>query len=149
MTYETEVPYRGDPQKAARTARELLAQNSFRITPLDARSFEAAGPGMNSTEQNPLRGASLLTFQATSSHLTVQADLGGVRSIGRFLVILISSLGLLFFILFSYLFGLKRGLLSLIPLSPWPFLGPLLVHMQKKRTQKAIDTFLHNVTAMD
>jgi hypothetical protein len=94
--------------------------------------------------------------------LELEAELGGVRRMARFLRIFPLALGLGLAAFFVVLFGFilppavrnARGnpppmwLIACIPLlavSPWPFVAPALIRMLTRRTVRALDTLLSNV----
>jgi hypothetical protein len=143
-----------------------LTNNGFAITHRDARSVSLTGPGLNSTRQNPILGASKITLQIRDNSIVADAELGGVDAMQRFVIrfpfLLGLSLGLLFGIggglLFGWQFGVGFGVPwaqgwrwmllaiggSMLPVAPWLILSPLIARMIRIRTQNAVETLIRN-----
>lgn len=60
MQYASTVPFEGDTAKAFDLANAALTSLGFRISSRSELSLELIGPGMTSTRQSPLVGASRL-----------------------------------------------------------------------------------------
>lgn len=84
MHYSRSVEFRGDAGKAFDLAAAALAGVGFRIDGRTDSSLEATGPGMTSSRQSPLVGASRIQFARRGGELTADAELGGARWVGRF-----------------------------------------------------------------
>ena len=147
-----------------------LTNNGFAIVNRDANSAELTGPGLNSTKQNPLLGASRIRLKREGEELRLDAELGGVDSMRRFLMrfplILGVAFGLLFGVVGGFAFGRQFGvgfgvpwaqgwkwLLvaiggAVLPLSPWLFLSPMMSNMIRTRTQNALATLVRNAVQL-
>ena len=164
--YSTTASFTGraDPVLAAAVA--TLTNNGFAIVDrMDGRAT-LTGPGLTSTRQNPILGTSRIEITARGQTLHVDADLGGVDTMRRFLtwfpLLLGLGLGLLFAVLGSagwggnvdlgvglpWAPGVQRAFaalaLGLLPVVPWLFISPLMIRMVRRRTQQALDTLANN-----
>jgi len=156
----------GSSEGVLEFAIATLANNGFAITYRDATSATLTGPGLNSTRQNPILGASRITLVRRGSTFYAEAELGGVDTMQRFLMwfpfLLGLGLGLFFCVGGGLIFGRQMGVAfgvpwapgwqwmvvamggAMLPVAPWLILSPLMVNMIRKRTQNAIETLVHN-----
>jgi hypothetical protein len=147
-----------------------LTNNGFAIVKRDGKSVELTGPGLNSTRQNPLLGASRIRLELHGHELSLDAELGGVETMRRFLMRFPFMLGLglgLFFgvvggIAFGRQFGVGFGVPwaqgltwmllaiggSMLPVTPWLFLSPMMSKMMRTRTQNALTTLVTNAVQL-
>jgi Flp pilus assembly protein TadB len=146
MLYETSIPYSKDPQDALAFARSILAQTGFRIVSLENRCLEALGPGLQSTRQNALRGASRVRILIYDETIHLSAELGGVIWMRNFLYLFPPLLGVFLIAVFALL-GLpgRAFWIVLAALSPWLVLSPLISRAVKRSTLEALDTLLQNL----
>jgi hypothetical protein len=136
--HEYEIPFSGDPAAAFDVARTALLGLGFEIVDQSSRELRATGPGMRSTSQPPLCGASEITFLAGTSTIIARARLGGVRNMKMFLWLFPPGLGLALMALFS-LMGRPFSWTPLLAVSPWLVLSPFLSSRIEQRTTKAVD----------
>lgn len=170
MEYTKSVPFHGDVNRALDLATTVLATNSFVIANKTALGVEMLGPGMRSNRQNPILGATRIRISAEPSQLVIDAELGGVTRMSRFLTYFPASLGLLFVVLFGLGMGLIMGAvtgagfgvpaapgwkwlamtvpISTLPLLPWLFLSPMMIRSIRKNTVVALDTLLNNMATV-
>jgi hypothetical protein len=154
--------------QALQFAVTTLTNNGFAITHCDSASATLTGPGLNSTRQNPILGATKVDLRVADHRLHVDAELGGVETMRRFLywfpLSLGAGLGLLFGVVGGVLFGRQFGvdfgvpwaqgwqwLLvamagSTLPVAPWLVFSPTIARWIQNRTQRAIETLAHNAT---
>jgi hypothetical protein len=165
-TFTTSIATQGSSDGVLQSAISTLTHNGFAITHRNATSVSLAGPGLNSTRQAPLLGASKITLHLTDDTINAHAELGGVDSMRRFLVrfplLLGLGLGLFFGVVGGLLIGQQSGvgfgigaiqgwkwmLLalggSMLPVAPWLILSPLIAKSIRKRTQNAIEILVRN-----
>jgi len=144
VIHTASVTLAGDPARAFDLAATVLASNGFRLEKRDDRTLAAVGRGMQSTKQNPLTGAGRVTLTRVGSELRLEADLGGVRRLVRFLVALPVGLAVAFLVGWA-LSGGARGPLPWQPalaLAPWLVISPLMVFWIRRRTIAALDDLL-------
>lgn len=157
-------------QNALQAALIPLINNGFAIVNRDENSANLSGPGLNSTRQNPLLGASKIQLKLQGQQLHLDAELGGVDSMQRFLMrfpfILGLSLGLLFGVVSGFtlggVFGVGFGVpwaqgwtwllvtigVAMLPVSPWFFLSPFMSNMIRARTQNALVALVQNAVQL-
>ena len=151
-------------------ALAILTNNGFTIVNRDERTANLIGPGLNSTKQNALLGASKIYLAQDGNQLSLEAELGGVESMQRFLnrfpLLLGLVLGLLFCIIGGLVIGQQFGVgfgapwaqgwrwvlvtfgFSMLPVTPWIFLSPWIGKMIRTRTQLALNTLVTNAVQM-
>lgn len=164
--FEVEAQTTEDPQQALSRAILVLETVGFRIVSCDERNAELQGPGLNSTKQNPLLGATMIHLRCTERTIRLTAKLGGVATMQRFLTwfpwILGLSLGTIFALAGGIGFGRAAGIpfgvpwaqgfnwilaayaMALLPVAPWLFLSPWLIRVIRNRTRVALETLLQN-----
>jgi hypothetical protein len=164
VEYARTIAFQGDPGKAMDAAAAMLTPLGFVITQKRLTSLELAGPGLRSTRQAPILGATTIVLKGDHGRMTLEAELGGVAAMRRFLYLFPTGLGAAFVLVFGvgmgFLFGRQFGVgfgvpwapgrewlyfavpLSLLPLSPWLVLSPLMARRTRRRTIAALDVFL-------
>lgn len=168
-TYSTSAVSTRSTEDVLQAALATLTNNGFAIVNRDENTAELTGPGLNSTKQNPLLGASRIKLRLQDQQLCLNAELGGVDSMRRFLMrfpfLPGLGLGLLFGIIggltFRRQFGVGFGVPwaqglawmlfaigGAIPVTPWLFFSPVLSNMIRTRTQTALTTLVQNAVQM-
>lgn len=165
-TFATSAPLGTSPADALQSALATLTNNGFAISQRGADFATVTGPGLYSTKQNPILGASRVELRIDNNTLHVQAELGGIDSIRRFLIwfpfLLGLGLGAVFAAVGGIVFGQKYGVgfgvpwaqgwrwvvaamaFAMLPVTPWLFLSPLTTKIVRKRTQRALETLAGN-----
>jgi hypothetical protein len=141
--YEYKIPYAGDPVEALDVAKSTLLAQGFEIASLSRGELRAIGPGLNSTNQPALLGASEIILVADSSSILARAQLGGARRMKLFLYSIPAILGVVALAL--ALFGMS-WLFLLLP-AIWLVLSPVLSSWVESRTKKAIDGLVRSMAA--
>jgi hypothetical protein len=166
-TFATSAPT-VDRSDALQTAITTLTNNGFAITHRDAASASLTGPGLYSTKQNPILGATKVLLSVHNKSLNAEAELGGVDAMQRFLtrfpLLLGLGLGTVLGVVGGYLFGQQFGVgfgvpwaqgwkwmllaigVAMLPVSPWLFISPLISRMIRRRTQNALETLVRNAS---
>lgn len=155
VQYERSVTVAGAPEDALDLARAAFTTRGFRLEVVGRRSFEATGPGLRSTKQDPLLGLSWVRASVASGSLRLEAELGGVTRMRRMLIWLIAGLEALFLLGFGIAWLVVpelRGMpvlwvVVVAPFVPWVFFLPFLAGLIRRNTVAAADTLLHNVAA--
>lgn len=153
--YKISKAFSGSQEQLLRSFVTTLTQLGFRLEKQSHDTKEFLGPGMSTTRQSPLLGASVIHVKIEGRYVKVNAELGGVTRMKRFMVILIGSLcvglGLIFGglaaagLLKSRNGGEVHWWVVLLPFLPWIFLIPLISRSLEKRTRNAIETMVHNL----
>jgi hypothetical protein len=166
LTFSTSAITQGSVHGVLESAIATLTHHGFSISHRDAKSACLVGPGMTSTRQNPLLGASKITLLLRHNTIDADAELGGVDGMQKFLMwfpwLLGIGLGLLLGvgggILFGQQFGVGFGVpwangwqwiafafgVAILPVAPWLFLSPIVARRIRQRTQAAIETLVRN-----
>ena len=154
MQYSASLPFRGNADKAFGLAESALTALGFRLTERTPGSVELVGPGMNSTRQSALVGASRIRISGGRSELAVEADLGGVEWMSRFVTLfpigLVLGLGVVLSVVFSAVFGPGIWIFAVAGAVGgnallWLVLGPMMARGIRARTNRALDTLLANM----
>ena len=73
MQYAASLPFNGDTEKAFGLAESALTSIGFRITERTAESMDMVGPGMNSSRESALVGASRIQIRDEGGQLAIEA----------------------------------------------------------------------------
>lgn len=167
-TYTASVSYSGETAPAFDRALNILAAAGFTLQEKGSDSIEFHGPGLNSSRESAILGATKIRILHDRDSLRLEAELGGVARMKRFLKTFIPSLAVLLMILIGpvtgWLAGLQNGLdfgvpglpgvkwllftmpITLLPFLPWVFLTPWVAGKIRTRTCNAIDGLLQNIS---
>jgi hypothetical protein len=154
------------PADSLHSAVTTLTHQGFRIVRRDASSATLTGPGLNSTRQNPLLGATEVNIRIANAALHLDAELGGVDFMRRFVtwfpLLLGLGLGLLFVVVGGVLLGQHNGAgfgvawaqgwrwilvamgAAMLPVLPWLLLSPMIARRILHSTQAAFETLVSN-----
>ena len=165
-TFSTSAKVTKPTGDALLAALNTLTNIGFAINSRDEHIAMLTGPGLNSTNQNPLLGASQICLALDGDQLRLDAQLGGVDSMRRFIMRFPFVLGLgggVFFCVFSgFLFGAQFGVgfgvpwaqgltwmlfvmgIATLSVSPWLLLSPMISKMIRTRTQNALTILVNN-----
>lgn len=157
MRYSAALPFPGDAERAFDLALAALTALGFQLQTRSAHSLELRGPGMHSSRQSPLVGASRITIQRGPGELSLEAELGGVQRMINFVnyfpLALVLGLGGVLYVVFSLIWGQGRWSLAVGGAvggnaALWLLLGPLLARGMRQRTERALDALLANLAAV-
>ena len=148
--YETKVEFKGDPTRALDHAHAVFGGLSFTNITIANGTLNAKGPGMQSTNQPPLRGATKIKIEARNSLMTLEAELGGVRFMRNFMLFFPPALTLFLggtFALMSLGNGIEKQVLflPLLIAAPWLFIGPSMTKTLRNKTTNALDELLKDM----
>lgn len=150
MSYTSSITIDGSPEKALIVVRDALVANAFTITEASQTGFTATGPGMNSNNQNVIRGVSKAVVHTEGNTLHISAELGAARRLGLFAMFFPPGLCLFLAAVFAAL-GPRHHNAVYVPLLlavPWLVLGPLLARMLRRRTEQAVEALLQSAAAI-
>jgi len=160
MQYATTRPFHGDLDKSFDLAITALTTLGFRLDQRRADAIQLTGPGMNSSRQSPLVGASKLDIKFHQGQLDLAAELGAAQRLMRFVktfpIALSFGLGLLFLVVFGLVFaGRAPAMLWLGPTlgvtlingAMWAILGPWIARTIHQRTCRGLETLLASMAA--
>ncbi len=157
MRYASSLPFRGNKDKAFGLADTVLTAVGFRLTDRAVDSREWVGPGMNSTRENALRGASRVRVSDAGGERAVVADLGGVAWLSRLITVLpigiVLGVGVVLAVVFSLLLGPGFWLAIVAAVvvantALWLLLGPLIAGRFRARTTRTLDALLAKMVAV-
>jgi hypothetical protein len=168
ILYSTSGDLSAQPELSLESAVKSLIPHGFRIESRDTRSAKLTGPGIHSSRQPAVLGATAvsLSIDPDRNRLVLDARLGGIETMQRFLTwfppLLGLSLGVVLGIAGGFLFGRQFGIgfgvpwaqgwawmlvsigMGLLPISPWLLLSPLMTRALRRRTEQALDTIVHS-----
>jgi hypothetical protein len=151
MEYQNAKHVSGEAAAAAKQIVDSLTAQGFRIAREQRGSVDLLGPGMQSSRQNPLVGASNVVVSSRRREVIVEADFGAVRRLIRTLGVVIFAMAILFFVMFAFVVRPEnwfvRFVVPVLPLAPWPILLPWMSWLFRRRTARAFDTLLQNTAA--
>ncbi len=151
MQYVSSIKIPGPPESAVKVVCDALIANGFAIADANSTGVTATGPGLISSNQNAILGASRASFRTEGGVLHVQAELGGAAWLGRFAMFFPIGLGVLLVIIFGAMWWPQKPTAVVIPLiavSPWLVIGPLMARSIRRKTERAIDALLQSAASM-
>jgi len=149
MEYENSKHVSGDASAVAKGIVDSLVGQGFQIAAQQRDSVELLGPGMQSSRQNPLVGASKVVVRSRRREVVIEADFGAVRRMIRTLGVFLIGMALFFFVLFGFVIPpdgpIMRFVVPVLPLAPWPVLLPSMGRLFRRRAARAFDVLLQNI----
>jgi hypothetical protein len=149
MEYQNSKHVRGEANATAKKLVDSLVSQGFRIAVQQRDSVELLGPGMHSSRQNPLVGASKVAVRSWGREVAIEADFGAVRRMIRALGVFFIGMTIFLFVLFGFVIPSEnmvvRFVVPLLPLAPWPVLLPWMGWLFRRRAARAFDALLQNV----
>jgi len=156
MDYSSKVPFQGQFRDALTLAIGALTTLGFRVAARDEQAIEFMGPGLNSTRQNALLGATRIRLEASGGQLAVRAELGGIRWLRRFLLLFPSMLclgiGVMLIVVFSFvkpaaLQKLEAALAVIVGshMVVRMIVGPVIAQRFETKCQRSLDTLIANL----
>ncbi|MBN1436082.1 MAG: hypothetical protein JW936_03315 [Sedimentisphaerales bacterium] len=147
MSYTKSIPFNGSPSDALETARLQFAVHGFQVDQPVPNQLVAVGPGMQSTNQNPILGVSRVTITINPDTIDLQAELAAVRFMQRFIFFLPPALCAFVALILAFIPSLPTytPILAFTPVLPWLITYPLIARRVKYNTTHALDTLLHNL----
>lgn len=151
-TYKKSQPNYNDPAHAKKIVLQTLLPLGFKMINDTSYGFTVNGPGYRSTRQSALLGISNAVFDFGRSHITIDAELGGLHRMARWLLIILIGVGIIdaaiFFALWYYLPELNQQrwflFIPVLTLLTWIFIGPFMIKFLRHRCEDAINTLLCN-----
>lgn len=151
MKYSGSRRLTGAKEAALAAIEAALLPNGFKVLKAGPSGLEFGGPGLRSTKENPLRGASEIQAEVRGGRLHLDAALCGLRFLVIFVCafppLLIGGLALLPVIKAGGDFGAFNPQ-SLFLLAPWVLISPLMVVLIRKRTIGALDDLLDSAVVL-
>lgn len=166
MDYENEIEVNADPHVVVENAINALLACGMKLDRRETQEATLSGPGLRSTNQNPILGATTLRFierDRPNSRIIVHADLGGVRWLGKFMIRfpLLMSLGLLLIHLLLDWVGPWVGRpvipqavqwsivgVAALLVVPWLIIQPIAVRKLTAKTEQAIVDLVRSADRM-
>jgi hypothetical protein len=149
--YLTSKKFSGKTEAAISSIETTLLPNNFKVTKTTQTTIELTGPGLRSTKENPIRGASEIKIEARNGKLHLEASLCGIRFLAIFVIafpfLLMATLAFLPVILAGGDFSEFNPFILLI-MAPWVFISPMAVVWMRKRTMRALDDMLDNAVVL-
>jgi len=137
-TYAFSTPFAGNNTDALNIARIALLSLGFEVLSENENELEASGPGMHSNQQPDLLGATHIHFRLTRTEISVDAILGGVDTMKRFVYFFPPGLFISLMIVGS-IFGEAIEVYFYLLIIPWIFIARLIGKILEKTTTTAID----------
>lgn len=155
-TFQAKALVRSDVRDLMAIAESHFSKRGFRVITKSATVLELEGPGLNSTRQNPLLGASMIRLRAAPGSLELEAELDAVRRLCNFMNTAILAPQIVLTVGFLTIFPLVLpgrnldwlGLIPLLIILPLFLFVPWMRRSLIKRTEHALDTFLHNLSML-
>lgn len=152
-THEASAEVRGDATQVLDAAAAALSLYGFRVGYRGTTSLDLTGPGMRSSRQSPILGASRIRLSVENGRLSLAAELGAAARLGRFArvfppVLALGATGIIgaVFLLTmpkppAHLFEIL-GVVAAADVVVWLVLGPMIARSIERRTRAALDAFV-------
>lgn len=137
-TYAFSTPFAGNNADALNIARVALLSLGFGILSESENELEASGPGMHSNQQPDLLGATHIHLRLSRTEISVNAILGGVDTMKRFVYFFPPALVISLLVMGS-IFGDAIEAYFYLLIIPWIFIGRFIGKILEKTTTTAID----------
>lgn len=146
--YENSVDFRGDTARAFELVGERLSGKGFKVLPPSGNQLHFENPGSYlNTKKQPLLMVSKGCITATGSSLTLQAELGNMHALFKFLALLLGVMAIpetaiLAVVLVMVAKQPELLWVCLLSVAPIPFLLFLMPRIQGRVTSRALDALL-------
>ncbi len=137
-TYVYSTPFTGNNADALNIARVALLSLGFEVLSESENELEASGPGMHSNQQPDLLGATHIHFRITGAEIFVDAILGGVDTMKKFVYFFPPGLVISLTVMGSF-FGSAIEIYYYLLIIPWIFIARFIGKILETTTTKAID----------
>ncbi|MDO9546922.1 MAG: hypothetical protein Q7J07_09280 [Pelolinea sp.] len=156
MSFRYEAAYSGNSQFVIKTALQTLLPLGFKIIDQTVSALIVEGPGYNSTRQNALLGISRGELSFSRLSISINAELGGVDRMARFLLILLLGMGAIQAIIFTGLWFYVDRLhaqpwflvIPALVFLPWIFIAPLMTKWISRRCEEALIRLVDNLAVL-
>jgi hypothetical protein len=161
--HECSAEMRGDRRRVLDALVIALSSSGFRVDRRSANDVELAGPARFGSQRNPIVGASRIVARASDRRLVVEAELGGVERMHRFLFLLPLQMSVVFGIVFGGVVPLvfrerfaQRGWILLAPMLGMVVVlflialvvGPFATRKFESMTKEALDALATSVATI-
>ncbi len=137
-TYAYSTQFAGIKEEALNVARVALLSLGFEVLLESDNELEATGPGMHSNQQPDLLGATYIHFELTNNSIDVDAVLGGVDTMKKFVYFFPPGLVISLLIVQGIFEDPIEAYFYLL-IIPWLFIARLIAKTFEKSTSNAID----------
>lgn len=151
LDYHNTIAFEGDAGRALQTARRGFSQCSFLVEEDGPEGFTASGPGLHNSRHNPLYAISWVRVRVGEGRIEIEARLGGLRTIRRFII----GVTLAFLIIFLVCFGMaadktiaERMILPIMSLIAGMLIFPFMLHALRRNTIRNLDRLAGNMAAL-
>lgn len=142
-----DAPLQGAPGSLLEQAATTLMAMGFEIEARAPDVLVARGPGWSSTRQPALLGASRLALTVGAERLRLEAELGGLAGLRRFVLLFPGGLATVLVVGQWLLTGRFEPWLLWV-IVPWIFLSPVLAVTLDRRVDDALERFALSLAAL-
>ena len=143
-THAYSTPFSGTNAKALNIARVALLSLGFEVLSESDNQLEATGPGMHSNQQPDLLGATHIRFELEGNSINVDAVLGGVDTMKKFVYFFPPGL-VISLLVVQGIFGDPIEAYLYLLILPWFFIARLIAKTFEKSTSNAIDRLVRGM----
>lgn len=145
MRYSAKRRFTGDQAVAFSTVEATLLPNGFRVVDTNPHRRVLKGPGLQSTRESPVRGATKIVVEVEGETLHLRAELNGVLFMALFVCIFPVLLWAGFAVAGLFSSAESAAALSgkaFVGAAVWVVVGPVLARWIRRRTTRALDDML-------
>lgn len=149
MRYETNVPFRGDTDKAMKLAADAITASNLKIESFGGNQVRFGGGRLCNNHENPLRGISTGEITIAGGNISFKGELGAVQKFFKFMALFLAGMALVLVLLFGFVLrdrvGTHAAYIAPTPFAPWIVILPIIMRKMRRQTQRAIDNLLNNM----
>ncbi len=151
--YEGRVDFRGNPARALECAKNILDAKGFKVLPPAGNQLWFTNPvSYLNTKKQPLLMVSKGCLGATGSSLTLQAELGNMHALFKFLALLLGVMAIPETAIMAVVFVMVAKQpellwICLLSVAPILFILFLVPKIQRRITSRALDALLNEAAA--
>lgn len=155
LTFEARRPIQAEPARVLDTLRQALLSQGALVKQLGDQELHVVCRATR-MGRSPFVGVSEAEVRISGSTLEFRAELGGVRRVRRFALLLPLSLGLGLTTIFGLIWWAPwrpveapwAPLVPLLATAPWIVIAPLMARALERTTRKALEDLVDSVASM-
>ena len=143
--------FRGDSAAALKTAQDLMANRGFSVSKISGGEVRGSRshPFFGGKTNDMIALVSELVIRASSSQISAEAELGTLRKLVVFIVVLMVGMESVFLVVgFVVLQNTLMVWISLMTVAPWFIIAPAMLYAFRRTALREVQTLLQNVAAM-
>jgi len=153
MAHQFSIAYQGEKDAALRSAQQLMADRGFEVSKIgggEVRGTRNHSLFTGKKTNDMLALVSELVIRASTNQLTAKAELGTLRKLVVFLIVLCVSIETIFLIAAVVVMqnSMMMIRISALTLGPWVIIVPGMLYAFRRQAFREIETLLKNAVTI-